>query len=76
MRNVRNKKPGNDTWGEEIKLPNQEKISTLGKKKTYKYSGILDADTIKQVKMREKIKKSISRESESYSRQNYIAGTL
>ena len=36
---------------------NQEKIRTLGEKETYKYLGILEADTIKQVKMKEKIKK-------------------
>ena len=30
-------------------LPNQGKIRTLGEKETYKYLGILEADTIKQV---------------------------
>ena len=34
----------------------------LGEKETYKYLEILEADTIKQVEMREKIKKSIARE--------------
>ena len=28
---------------------NQEKIKTLGEKETYKYFGIADAETIKQV---------------------------
>ena len=32
-----------------MELPNQEKIRTLGKKEKYKYLGILEADTIKQV---------------------------
>ena len=39
---------------EGIELLNQEKIRTLGDKETYKYFGILEADTIKQVEMKEK----------------------
>ena len=30
-----------------IELPNQDKIRTLREKETYKYFGILEADTIK-----------------------------
>ena len=37
-----------------IELPNQEKIRMLGEKETYKYLGILEADTIKQVEIKEK----------------------
>ena len=48
-----------------MELPNQEKIRTLGEKETYKYSGILEADTIKQVEMEIKLRKCISREPES-----------
>ena len=60
---------------EGIELLKQEK--TLGEKETYKYLGILEADTIKQVKMKEIfLKKSISGEPENYPIQNYIAGTL
>ena len=40
-----------------MKLPSQAKIRKLAKKETYKYSGILDTDTIKQVEIKEKIKK-------------------
>ena len=40
-----------------IELPNQDKSRMLGKKETYKHLGILEADTIKQVKMKEKIQK-------------------
>ena len=40
-----------------MELPNQDKIRTLGEKETYSYLGILEADTIKQVEMKEKIKK-------------------
>ena len=42
---------------DEMELPNQDKIRTLREKKTYKYLGILEANTIKQVEMKEKIKK-------------------
>ena len=34
---------------EGIELPNQEKIETVGEKETYKYLGILEADTSRQV---------------------------
>ena len=37
--------------------PNQENIRRLGEKETYKYLGVLEADTIKQVETKEKIKK-------------------
>ena len=30
-----------------IELPNQEKIRTLGENETYKYLGILEAETVK-----------------------------
>ena len=43
------------TYG--MELPNQDKIRTLGEKETYKYLGILEADAIKQMKMKEKTKK-------------------
>ena len=33
---------------DEIDLPNHAKIRTLGEKETYKYFGILEADSIKQ----------------------------
>ena len=59
-----------------MELPNQYKIRLLGEKETYKYLGILEADTIKQVEMKEKLRKNISEEPESYSRQNYVAKTL
>ena len=40
----------------------------LGKKGTYKYVGILETDTIEQAEMKEKIKKCISGERESWSK--------
>ena len=40
---------------EGVELPNQVVIRTLGEKETYKYLGILEADTIKQVGIKEQI---------------------
>ena len=40
---------------------NQDKIRTLGQNETYKYLGILKADTIKQVEMKDKIQKDYLR---------------
>ena len=42
-----------------MELPNQDKIRTLGEKETY--LGNLEADTIKQVKMKGKIQKEYLR---------------
>ena len=44
-----------------MELPNQDKIRTLEEKETYKYLGLLEADTIKQEEMKEKIKKEYFR---------------
>ena len=43
---------------EGMELPNQEKIRTLGEKETCKYLGILEAGTIKQVEIKEYIKRT------------------
>ena len=40
-----------------IELPNYDKIKTHGENETYKYLGILEADSIKQVEMKDKIRK-------------------
>ena len=40
-----------------IELPNQDRIRTLEEKESYKYLGILEADTIKQVQMKDMIRK-------------------
>ena len=44
-----------------MELPNHDKIRTLGENETYKYLGILEADTIKQVEMKDKIRKEYLR---------------
>ena len=55
----------NDIWlTDGMELPNQDKIRTLGE--TYKYLGILEAETIKHVQMKEKFKKNIAGELENY----------
>ena len=46
---------------EEVKLPNQVIIRTLRIKEKYKFLGILEAETIKQVEMKAKIKKEYLR---------------
>ena len=49
------RKSGEQHMTEEFKQSNQVVIRTLGEKETYKYLGILKADMIKQVEMKEKI---------------------
>ena len=44
-----------------MELQNQDKIKTLAENKTYRYFGILEADSIKQVEMKEKIQKEYLR---------------
>ena len=44
-----------------MELLNQDKIRTFREKETYKFLGILEADTIKQVETKEKMKKEYFR---------------
>ena len=44
-----------------MELPNNDKIRTLGENETYKYLAILNADTIKQVGMKDKVRKEYLR---------------
>ena len=46
---------------DEIELPNHDRIRTLEERETYKYLGILEADTIKQVQMKDMIRKEYLR---------------
>ena len=62
-----------------MELPNQDKIRTPGENETYKYLGILEADTIKQVEMKDKIQKEYSKRTRKLlvtklSRRNLIKG--
>ena len=58
-----------------MEQPNQDKNRTPRENETSKYSGILEADTIKQVEMKDKIQKNNSGELENYSRRNSLAET-
>ena len=53
-----------------MELPNHDRIRTQEENETYKHLVILLADTIKQVQMKDRIRKNISGERENYSRQN------
>ena len=44
-----------------MELPNKDQIKTLAENETNKYLAILEADTIKQVEMKEKIQKEYLR---------------
>ena len=44
-----------------MELPNQDSIRTFGENETYKYLRILEADTIKQAEMKDKIQKEYVR---------------
>ena len=44
-----------------MELPNQYKIRTLGENDAYKYLGILESDTIKQMQMKDEIQKEYLR---------------
>ena len=46
-----------------MELPNHDKIRTLGENETYKYLVILETDTIKQVQMKDKIRKEYIRKT-------------
>ena len=54
-------KSGKRHMADGMELPNQDKIRTLGENETYKYLGILETDTIKQVEMKDKIQKEYLR---------------
>ena len=69
-------KSGKPHMMEGIELSNQDKIWTYGETKTYKYLGILEADTIKHTEMKNKInkikRKKTPGERKNYSKSNYI----
>ena len=54
-------KSGKQHLTDGMELPNQDKVRMLGEKETYKYLGILEADTIKLMEMKEKMKKEYLR---------------
>ena len=54
-------KSGKRHMTDRMELPNHDRIRTLEEKETYKYLGILEADTIKQVQMKDTIRKEYLR---------------
>ena len=46
-----------------MELPNHDKIRTLEENETYQYLGILEADTIKQVQIKDTIRKEYLRKT-------------
>ena len=72
-------KSGKRHLTDEIELPHQDKIRTLAENETNKYLGILEADTIKQVEMKNKIQKEYLRRTRKlietkHSSRNLIKG--
>ena len=65
-------KSGKQHLTDRMELPNQDKIRTPGEKETYKYLEILEADTIKQVEIKEKIKKGIFQENQTATRDKTV----
>ena len=63
MRHANNEKRELTHDGRNV-ITKSRKIILLGEQETYKYLGMFEADTIEQVEMKEKLQKSISRESE------------
>ena len=56
-------KSGKRRITEEVEQPNQVVIRMLGEKEIYKYLGILEADTIKQQEIKEKMLKEYLRKA-------------
>ena len=54
-------KSGKRHLTDRMEQPNQDKIRTLAEKETYKYFGMLEADTIKHVEMKIKIEREYLR---------------
>ena len=56
-------KSGKRHLTDRMELPNRDKIKTLAENETYEYLGILAADIIKQVEMKDKIQKEYLRKT-------------
>ena len=54
-------KSGKQHLTDGMELPNQDKMRTLGENEIYKYLGVLEPETIKQVEMKDKIQKEYLR---------------
>ena len=59
-----------------MELPNQDRIRTLGEKESYKYLGILEANTIKQEQMKDKIQKEYLRRTRKILETKFFRSNL
>ena len=64
-------KSGKRHLTDRMELPSQDKIRTREEKETCKYLGILEADIIKQVGMKDKIKKEYRRKNLKFEENCY-----
>ena len=55
------RRPQSGNTHRHLEQPNRDKIRMLGKNESYKYLGILEVDTTKQVEMKDKIQKEYFR---------------
>ena len=69
-------KSGKRHMTDEMELPNHDKIRKLAENETYKYLGILAADTIKQVEMKVKIRKEYHRRTKKLLEKNLSGRNL
>ena len=67
----------NEKWKREVIVkPNQERIKMIGEKENYKCLGMLEVDTIKQAKMKWKIRKEYLRKSRKSLKIKLCSGYL
>ena len=69
-------KSGKRHLSDGMERPNQDKIRIHAENETYKYLGILEADIIKQVKIKTRFQKNIPGELENYSYHYSLAETV
>ena len=69
-------KSGKRHMTEGMELPNHDKSRTNGENETYKYLGILEADTIKQEQMKDKIRKEYLRRTTKLLETKLSSGRL
>ena len=72
-------KSGKRHMADGMELPNHDRMRTLEENETYKYLGVLEAVTIKQVQMKDKIRKEYLRRTRKLlqtklSNRNFIKG--
>ena len=59
-----------------MELPNKDMMKTLAENESYRYLGVLEADTIKQAEMKEKIQKEYLRRTRKLLETKLNCGNL